>query len=133
MKKFHILGLFAIATFFVLTAFNNVKDNIVPLSPAGNELNIPDDVQTIIDKSCYGCHNADAQSDKAKNKLMFEELSKLSKSKVVAKLGEIAEAVEENDMPPGKFLEKYPDKALSEEEATKLKAWAEKSADDFLK
>ncbi len=75
----------------------------------------------------------DATSDKAKKKLLIDQLHELSKIKLVAALGDIKETVENGDMPPQKFLDKYPDKALTAEEAEKLKDWAGKAADDLLK
>ncbi|MCB0805654.1 MAG: heme-binding domain-containing protein [Bacteroidales bacterium] len=96
-------------------------------------LQIPEDVQTILDKSCFGCHNVDAKSDKAKKKLLLDELPTLSKAKIVAKLDDIHEVLEENEMPPEKFLEKYPDKALTDEEAARLKEWAENAANELMK
>jgi mono/diheme cytochrome c family protein len=99
----------------------------------GEKFEIPQDIQEIIDKSCFGCHNAESQSDKAKKKLQFDQLDGLSKSKLVGTLDEIVEVVEENEMPPEKFLEKYPDKKLTEEEAKKLKEWAEANAEERMK
>lgn len=118
---------------FISTAF-------VSFQPAPNSnyapaegFAIPDDVNQIFEKSCFGCHNVEASSDKAKKKLLIDELSGLSKTKLVGKLGDIGEAVAENEMPPAKFLEKYPDKALTADEAKRLKDWAEESVDGLMK
>ena len=43
-------------------------------------------------------------------------MGELSKSKMIHALREINEVVEENEMPPEKFLAKYPDKKLRDEE-----------------
>jgi len=102
-------------------------------TPEGEKLEIPSDIQDIFDKSCFGCHNADTKNDKGKKKLMIDKLSDLSKAKLVGKLDEIAEVVEENEMPPEKFLKKYPDNKLTEEEAKKLVDWANNLAEELMK
>jgi hypothetical protein len=94
---------------------------------------IPEDINKIFDKSCFGCHNSESSNEKGKKKLMIDKMEELSKAKLVGKLGEIAEVVEENDMPPKKFLAKYPDKALVEEESKRLVSWANEEADALMK
>jgi mono/diheme cytochrome c family protein len=118
--------------FLLFTAFNPVdQSEKSPLNPAEN-FEIPDDIQNIFDKSCFGCHNTDSKSDKAKKKLLIDQMHELSKAKLVATLGDIKDVMEEGEMPPKKFLDKYPDKALTEEEAKKIKEWADKAADELL-
>ena len=85
---------------------------------------VPADVQEIIDNSCYGCHNTDSESTKSKMKLNFDDLSNLKQGKLVGKLHRIYNAVNEGDMPLKKFIEKYPDKKLSDSDTEKLKSWA---------
>jgi hypothetical protein len=51
---------------------------------------------------------------------------------LVSKLAEIAEVVEENNMPPAKFLEYNPDAALSEEQKQLLINWANTSAESLM-
>ncbi|MBN2175858.1 MAG: heme-binding domain-containing protein [Bacteroidales bacterium] len=116
----------------VLSSFDT---NSITRSGPGNQEDtfvIPDDIQGIFDKSCFGCHNVDSKSDKARKKLLLDQLHDLSKAKLVAALGDIKDIVGEGKMPPDKFLENYPDKALTPEEADKLKAWAEKTADELV-
>ena len=64
---------------------------------------------------------------------MFDKLHHLSKAKIVAKLSDISDVVAEGDMPPKKFLAKYPDKGLTEEQAKALKAWADSTSDEMMK
>jgi mono/diheme cytochrome c family protein len=137
MKKQNLLmlSMFALTAvaFFLLTGFNaDVRSEKTFLNPE-ETFAIPEDIQTIFDKSCFGCHNVEATSDKAKKKLLIDQMQELSKAKLVAALGDIAEVVEKGDMPPQKFLDKYPDKALTQEEAAKVKEWAETTADELLK
>lgn len=119
--------------FLQLTAFQGDVHPEETMSNSEETFVIQEDIQTIIDKSCFGCHNVDATSDKAKKKLLIDQMHELSKARLVAALGKIVEVVESGDMPPQKFLDKYPDKALTAEEAEKLKVWADKTADALLK
>jgi uncharacterized membrane protein len=100
-----------------------------PLKP----VNMPDDVKAIIDKSCFGCHNTDSKNDKAKEKLDLKTIDTLDKSKMIHALKEIAEVVDENEMPPAKFLEKFPDKKLTDAEKKTLMDWANNEAKSLMK
>ncbi len=100
-----------------------------PLKP----VNMPDDIKSIIDKSCFGCHNTDSKNDKAKEKLDLKTIDSLDKSKMIHALKEIAETVEESEMPPAKFLEKFPDKKLTDAEKKKLMDWANSEAKAMMK
>jgi hypothetical protein len=118
--------------FLVLNAFELKSVYLNQATSPEETLVIPEEINLILDKSCFGCHNTESTSDKAKNKLLLDELTGLSKAKLIGKLGEMAETVKENEMPPKKFLENYPDKALTAEERQKLTEWAEKAADQLL-
>ncbi len=120
-------------TFLLLTAFGPFSTNSTGEVPPAETITIPDDIQRIFDKSCFGCHNSESTSDKAKKKLLLDQFTELSKVKLIGKLGEIVETVENNEMPPEKFLSKYPDKALTDDEVKRLKEWADKTADDLMK
>lgn len=130
--KLSMFALTAVA-FLLFSAFQTDVQPEKTISDAEATFEIPEDIQNILDKSCFGCHNVDATSDKAKKKLLIDQMHELSKIKLVAALGDIKETVENGDMPPQKFLDKNPDKALTAEEAEKLKDWAGKTADDLLK
>lgn len=91
-------------------------------------LKMPDDVKAIIDKSCFGCHNTDSKNDKAKEKLDLTTFDSLTKNKMIASFRDIAEVVEEDEMPPAKFLEKFPDKKLTDAEKKILMDWAKTEA-----
>lgn len=122
----------ALLTLVVLTAFR-----IQPLT--NNELaqeevtfEIPENIQNILDQSCFGCHNIDASSDKAKKKLMLDQLHELSNAKLIGKLDGIAQTIEEGEMPPEKFLAKNPDKALTADQKETLINWANNKANQLL-
>ena len=94
---------------------------------------MPGDVKAIIEKSCFGCHNTDSKNDKAIDKLNLSTFDSLTKMKMIAGYKEIAEVLEENEMPPAKFLEKNPDKKLTEAEKTILMNWANNEAKGLMK
>jgi len=93
--------------------------------------NIPADVQSIIDKSCYGCHNSESSSIKGKMKLNFDKMPDMKTGKLVGKLSKISKSVKKGKMPPEKFLNKYPDKALTQEESNILTSWADILAQEY--
>jgi hypothetical protein len=133
-KKILLFVLPAVAVIFIsLTAFNYL-DSVKPASPpSGDNLTIPENVSNIFDNKCFGCHNTDSKNDKAKEKLLIDKLTGLPKAKLIAKLDKISEMVEENKMPPEKFLAKNPDKALTTEESKQLKDWASEASGSLLK
>jgi uncharacterized membrane protein len=96
-------------------------------------IDIPENVKSVLDNKCFGCHNVDGTSDKAKKKLLLDKLDDLSKAKQIATLGEIGEVVSEGAMPPEKFLEQKPEAKLSEDEQKVLIEWTEQASDDLLK
>ena len=94
---------------------------------------MPDNVKAIIEKSCFGCHNTDSKNDKAKEKLDLKTMESLGKKEMIHALKEIGKTVEENEMPPAKFLEKYPDKKLTDAEKKLLIDWANSEAKAMMK
>ena len=120
-KKFYsvFLAIFMVATLFTMASENPTEAKAVAM---------PDDVKAVIEKSCFGCHNTDSKNDKAKEKLDLKTLDNLTTPKMIHALREINEVVEENEMPPEKFLAKYPDKKLSDAEKKLLMDWASKEA-----
>ena len=123
-----------LGVFVVITSFTLIKPNTTVKAPSGDDtLVIPEEINNIFDKSCFGCHNSDSKNEKAKEKLLIDKLTGLSKSKQVAKLDKISEIIENNEMPPEKFLARYPDKALTQAEAKKLREWADSMSEAILK
>ena len=123
MKK--LVLFFAAAAFITLTmSFTDTNENKKSTVPAKAVYEVPADVQEIIDNSCYGCHNSDSKNKKGKLKLDFDKMPEMKTGKLVGKLVKIHDAVDENDMPPKKFLNNYPDRALTDEQKEKLTTWA---------
>jgi mono/diheme cytochrome c family protein len=127
MKKF---GLFAGTLFaFLFSASVLVASDKTPVK---GELTMPENIKAIVDKSCFGCHNTDSQNEDAKEELDFKTFDTLSKVKKVGALRHIAEVVEEGEMPPKRFLERFPDRKLTEEEAKILTEWVKKEAEALI-
>ena len=102
--------------------------------PTKNEATkFPENVKIIIDKSCFGCHNTDSRNEDAKEELDFKKFDKLSVMKKISAYKHIGEVLEENEMPPKKFLEKRPEKKLTDEEKEVLITWAKKEAEALVK
>ena len=112
----------------VFMNFTTVEEVESKSSPVPVTIEIPDNVQEIIDNSCFGCHNSDSKNTKGKKKLQFDNLNDLKTHKVIGKLTDVAETVVEHDMPPKKFLTKYPDRALSAEQVEIVSKWASDTA-----
>jgi len=117
----------------VVFLFAGYSANAVVTQTGTKAAAMPDNVKAIIEKSCFGCHNTDSKNDKAKEALDLKTMESLSKQKMVHALKEIGEVVEENEMPPAKFLEKYPEKKLTDAEKKILIDWANNEAKSMMK
>ncbi len=89
-------------------------------------IEIPEDVKAVLDNKCTGCHSNDTKGGKSKMKMNFDKFTNgdYSTGKTISKLGKITKQLNKGKMPPKKFLEKYPDKKLTEEESNLLLNWA---------
>lgn len=123
MKKMNL-----IAALFLMLMTVSLMPKASDKTPAKAPFPMPENVKAIVDKSCFGCHNTDSRNDDAKEKLDFKAWDELSLVKKIGTLNHIGEVVEEDKMPPKKFLERYPDRKLSEEETKILTDWVKKEA-----
>ena len=132
MKK-HLIALITVVAvgFFFMNFTIQTEEN----SNLGKKTNfeIPENIQGIIDNSCYGCHHTDSKNEKGKKKLDFDKLAKLKTYKLVGKLADISETVAESEMPPEKAVKKYPELKLSDEDKAKLGNWAKTTAEELSK
>ncbi len=92
----------------------------------------PEDVMTVIEAKCMGCHKPDARNEKAREKLQWAQLTEMDVENLIGKLDAILEVLEEGTMPPEKMLEKYPDMKLTEAETKTLADWAEGNANRLM-
>jgi len=130
MKKQHMIySTLVIMTLIGLSSLKSFEMNEVNLE----KIDMPENVKAIVDNKCYGCHNAESQNDKAKEKLQWDQMEQLSKSKLVSTFSDIEEVLDEGKMPPEKFLEKRPEKKLTDEEKEILKSWAVSTAENLMK
>jgi len=83
----------------------------------------PEDVQKILETSCFDCHTDAASNVKSKSKLNFSKWSELSDAKKVGKMESINEEVTKGEMPPQKYINNYPDKALKQEHKEIISKW----------
>ncbi len=88
-------------------------------------ITFPEDVQTIIDAKCMGCHKPDSRNTKAKEKLQWASVAKMNKEEQEHLVAELFEVLEDGKMPPKKALERRPQMKLTDEETKTLLAWAE--------
>lgn len=123
MKKLSFLPLAALVGLLFLQANPKPEaDTLVTLHPETPAL--PSEVKAIVQQKCYGCHNAESKNEKGKAKLDWDALEEAKKSKALATMGKITEALEEGSMPPEKFLASNPDKKLTEAEVKTLMEWS---------
>lgn len=94
---------------------------------------MPDNVKAIIDRSCFGCHNTDSRNEDAKEDLDFKTFDTLTQFKKIGTYKKIGEMLEKQKMPPSKFLNRFPEKKLTDEETSVLMNWAKQEADALLK
>lgn len=99
----------------------------------GGKLKIPKKVNAIFQNKCYGCHNTESKGKKASDKLNWDNLATLAPEEQLAKMKSIQEVLKEGAMPPGRFLEKNPDKKLTDKETATLKKWADKAVKKLSK
>jgi len=132
MKK-NLIFIFTLVLGILFLNFTFVEKNQNLPNP-DEGLNIPADVQVIIDQSCYGCHHTDSKNEKGKKKLNFDSFGKeYSNIKSAGKLKEVAEEVKEEEMPPKKYLDHNPEKALTKEQKDLLSSWALEASETFRK
>lgn len=126
MKKLFLIILVSISVSAMSFSDGNEPTSTPTID--GSQYEVPADVQAIIDNSCFGCHNTDSRSTKGKMKLNFDEMGNLKTSKLVGKLTKISKTVKNGKMPKKSFVEKYPDKALSEDDIKLITTWADELA-----
>ena len=139
-----VLGL-VIAQFFRPERFSTgevTKDDIT------NVLQVPDDVQKILKRSCFDCHSNHTvwpwytnvspvnwlvydDVNSGRHKMNFSEWGKLSVSKQSTKLQNICDNIKDGDMPLPKYLLIHRDAVLSQQEKDILCKWADAQADSL--
>jgi hypothetical protein len=110
-----------------------------------NVINVPENVQSILKRSCYDCHSNQTRwpwysgvapvswfviSDvsRGRSKMNFSEWSKYSKTKQGIKLDNICDEITEGDMPLKQYLYIHKDAVLSKEDKDILCRWAKEES-----
>ena len=88
----------------------------------------PEDVEKVLTSSCFDCHYSDASNKRAKLALNFDKWEEYKTTKKISKLNDICELVGEGKMPPGKYLENNPERALTDTQKKLICDWAEKES-----
>lgn len=125
MKKYLIIAI-AIPLIAMSFAFNQTS-----LNSSAPDVTRPEEIQTILNKSCMPCHSDQGSGLKSKSKLNFDKLNDLEPSKKVGKLLKIAEEIKEKKMPKAGYIKKHPEAALTSDEADLLIKWAENEAEQI--
>lgn len=92
----------------------------------------PAKIKAIIDAKCYDCHSAKGEDEEAKEELLWDDLTKLSKIDQMYSMDAIIESIEDGEMPPEDYIKKHPEAALSKEEAKQLIEWADAIASKLM-
>lgn len=93
---------------------------------------IPEEVSNVLVFSCYDCHSSDASNEDARNALNFEKWNDYRVTKKIGLLGKICEFIEEDKMPPAKYLKNKPDRKLSADHKILVCDWSKKESSALM-
>jgi len=148
MKKI-LLGLIILFVLVQLIPVNLPE----PVSDNPNDLltteKVPDEVAEILKRSCYDCHSNEINYpwyahivpvsflikrdvDEGREELNFSEWKQLKKSKKAKLLDEIAEEVQEGEMPMGIYTLIHRKAQLNEKEKELIVGWTEDYAESLF-
>lgn len=132
MKK-SLLSVFVLiaATFAVMAFTLPSGKGIIPPQDQKTAL-FPDNVQKILETSCFDCHSDAASNAKAKLKLNFSKWSELSDAKKVGKMEAVNDEIKESKMPPERYLTNNPSKALTQEQKDMINKWVTEESAKLL-
>jgi hypothetical protein len=139
MKRWFVRIVITLAVLFVL----------IQLIPAGRTnppvtkpLQAPPEVQAILQRSCYDCHSNESKwpwyayvapvswlvvhdVDEGRSKLNLSKWGDYDPRKLAGKADEMAEQVEEGEMPMPKYLLMHSDAKLSPADKAVIRKWAD--------
>lgn len=130
MKRITYFSLLPLLAIVIFVAAQNTYLAPVPQEEVASEW--PEDVTEMLEASCNDCHSKDASNVKAKGALNFTKWEDYKLTKKIGKLNDISEVVKGKKMPPKKFLEKFPDKALSDDQIVVITNWANAEAEKLM-
>jgi hypothetical protein len=85
---------------------------------------LPDNINKIIQKSCFGCHSSEGNS-MAKSHVNFTQWEGYAVEKQASKAKSIAKMVTKGSMPPKGFKKSHPDAIPSQAEVEEISKWAD--------
>jgi len=118
MKKTGRILIALFGTIMITSAFI-IPDSTPPNDPPTI---IPDSVWAIFEISCYDCHSNNGNG-LVKAKLNFDKWNIYSPEKQLKKATNICQAMQDQKMPPSKYLKKNPDDAPSVAEVIRVCNW----------
>lgn len=136
MKKLNLPAIVLVIAVIAMMAFiypsrSSERNNTNPpqekvVSP------FPENVAKILENSCFDCHSDASSNEKALAKMNLSKWNDLSAAKKVGRLQDIEDILKKGDMPPAKYVAKYPDRAPSQEQKDIIIKWAEAESDKLL-
>ncbi len=143
--------LFLLVVLLVLQAFRPKKDNTGPTGLAANInnfVNVPSDVDQLLKTSCYDCHSnkttypwysniqpfgwwLDDHVDEGKKELNFDDYGNYNLRRKYHKIEEVAEMVEEGEMPLPSYTIIHTDAKLDEEQKKLIIGWTNNVMNDM--
>lgn len=130
MKRNLVITFLPILAILIFVAAQDMSKQKSPL-PEEIDLGAPEEVMSILERSCFDCHTKDGNT-KAKLSLNFSKWDNYKLTKKIGKLSDIAEEVKEQKMPPKRYINDYPDKALTGEDIEIIANWANEAADKLM-
>lgn len=141
-----VLALFVILQFIPNTYPEVVKLNEHDLILTGN---VPDEIQQMLKSSCYDCHSNETKYpwyayiapvswlvvrdvNKGRDELNFSEWDSLKSREKIKLLDEIAEEVEEGNMPMPIYLITHGEASLDDNQKQILEEWTKEMMNDIL-
>jgi hypothetical protein len=123
MKKTIFSALLLIAASLAVMAFTYTSrtDTNPPQEKVASVF--PEDVQKVLENSCFDCHSDASSNIKAKGKVNFTKWGELSDAKKVGKMEAINNEIKEGKMPPAKYAANYPDHALKADQKELILKW----------
>ncbi|WP_439879809.1 heme-binding domain-containing protein [Pontibacter sp. MBLB2868] len=143
-KLFTVTGIFTgLAVLFIIMQFFRIDKTNPPVDPSKEFAmltNPPQDVQLILQESCYDCHSNETtypwysnvapaswflknHIDEGRHHLNFSEWGDYTAKKANHKIEESIEMVEEGEMPMTSYTLLHPEGRLTKTEKEKLLTW----------
>jgi hypothetical protein len=139
LKRFLVRVMIGLLVLFVAIQFWPVARSNPPVT---GDLAAPEPVNSILRRSCYDCHSNETRwpwysyvapvswlvahdVEEGREHMNLSEWSKLSENKRASVADEMAEEVEDGEMPLPMYLRAHADAKLSDEDKRILRKWAD--------